>query len=203
MLKKRTIVLAFLGIVGLSFTLGVYFLVEALRLKGPPVYVIGLLAGGFVAVLYFLTLSGPVISVAVVITEGDTLLLVEQTEGGEWGLPAGHVEIGESLAEAARREAKEETGAEIILIGIQGLYTIPKEGLLEVGIVFHARRSVKGMLQPVEPDIRQARWFTREEVKALLKEGRLYRSAFNRRTIGDWLKKKRYPLDLLDESPLD
>jgi len=77
-----------------------------------------------------------------------------------------------------------------------------EEGSLSVGFVFLAQRTIKSMLRPIEPDVCQARWFSRVEVEDLLKkkEG-LYKPAFNRRTIEDWLRHKRYPLDLLDESP--
>jgi 8-oxo-dGTP pyrophosphatase MutT (NUDIX family) len=42
---------------------------------------------------------------------------------GNWSLPGGVMEIGESLAETAIREAREETGLHIELAGILGIYT--------------------------------------------------------------------------------
>ena len=42
---------------------------------------------------------------------------------GKWGLPGGHVELQESLEKSIKRETLEETGYEIRLTGISGIYT--------------------------------------------------------------------------------
>ena len=41
------------------------------------------------------------------------LLLIKHTNGGHWSFPKGHVEPGETEAETARREVREETGLEV------------------------------------------------------------------------------------------
>ena len=58
-------------------------------------------------------LEKPAIGVGVVIVEGDQVLVVQRGKdpgAGTWAFPGGRLELGETLAEAAVREAHEETG---------------------------------------------------------------------------------------------
>lgn len=59
---------------------------------------------------------------------------------GRWALPGGGVEIGETVESAAIREAKEETGLDVRLQGLVGIYSAPDRDPRghTVSIVYHA-----------------------------------------------------------------
>ncbi len=75
-------------------------------------------------------------------TDGDAtaiLLLRRAVEpgAGAWDLPAGYLDPGESFEQAARREAREESGIEVELIELAGVYHSPPANA--VTAVFRAR----------------------------------------------------------------
>ena len=58
----------------------------------------------------------PIVGVGAVILNGDRVVLVKRAHEplkGEWSLPGGSVEVGETLAEAVVREVREETGLDV------------------------------------------------------------------------------------------
>ena len=58
----------------------------------------------------------PIVGVGAIVLDGDRVLLVKRAHEplkGEWSVPGGAVEVGETLEEAIRREVREETGLDI------------------------------------------------------------------------------------------
>ena len=59
------------------------------------------------------------------------ILLIQRADNGHWGLPGGHVEPGESVAQAAAREVLEETGCKIEVGRLIGVYSDPERQTVE------------------------------------------------------------------------
>ena len=63
-------------------------------------------------------MTGPLVAVGAVAVLDGSLLLVRRGRGpaaGEWSVPGGHVELGETLHVAVVREVLEETGLEVVV----------------------------------------------------------------------------------------
>jgi ADP-ribose pyrophosphatase YjhB (NUDIX family) len=71
----------------------------------------------------------PSVNVAVTNDAGE-LLLIRRSDNENWALPGGAVDLGESLAQAAVRETKEESGIDCEITGLTGIYTDPGHVLL-------------------------------------------------------------------------
>ncbi len=67
------------------------------------------------------------VDVVVTSEEGHVLLIRRGTDPyeGYWALPGGFVEVGETLEEAAVREAEEETGLQVEIVRLVGVYSDP------------------------------------------------------------------------------
>jgi len=80
-----------------------------------------------------------VVAGSVVVSDGRVLMCRRAIEPrrGFWTLPAGYMELGETLEEAAAREAQEEAEATISIDGILGVFTVARIG--QVQVIFRAR----------------------------------------------------------------
>jgi len=65
----------------------------------------------------------------IVQNEAGEILLIRRTDNGNWSLPGGAMDLGESLGQAAIRETLEETGIQAKLTGVSGLYSDPRHVL--------------------------------------------------------------------------
>lgn len=113
----------------------------------------------------------PVVQVAVRTDEG--LLLIERADDGWWALPGGLVDVGETFAQAAVREVREETGYEVEVTGLVGLYSDPghvtsyDDGTVaqECSVVFRAH--VAGGAAAVSDESAQVRFVEAGEIENL------------------------------------
>ena len=94
----------------------------------------------------------PVLAVIIAIIEDGKILLTQREDFEVWCLPGGGIEEGESVAEAAMREAKEETGVDVELTSLVGVY--PRVGGMwnDVHAILFRAKPVGGelRLQPGE-----------------------------------------------------
>jgi ADP-ribose pyrophosphatase YjhB (NUDIX family) len=70
-------------------------------------------------------------SVNVVVTnDQDEILLIQRSDNGNWAIPGGAIDLGESMTEAAIRETLEESGITCAITGMVGIFTDPKHVIL-------------------------------------------------------------------------
>jgi ADP-ribose pyrophosphatase YjhB (NUDIX family)/GNAT superfamily N-acetyltransferase len=98
----------------------------------------------------FILYRNPVPGVGVLVEAEGGIVFVKRGQPpfeGSWTLPSGYIEEDESSEQAAVREAREETGLEVELIELFGVYSFP-EGPVQSGIIiFYRARPVGGELQ--------------------------------------------------------
>lgn len=90
------------------------------------------------------------------------VLRAHDPEAGRWTIPGGHVEPGESLAECARRELREETGLEVGVGRELGVVDIPNGD--EVIEAHDFAATVVGGELVAADDAADAGWFTFEQM---------------------------------------
>jgi ADP-ribose pyrophosphatase YjhB (NUDIX family) len=66
----------------------------------------------------------------IVINDAGEILLIRRTDNGNWAVPGGAIDLGESVAQAAVRETLEESGVECAITGIVGIYSDPRHVIL-------------------------------------------------------------------------
>lgn len=62
----------------------------------------------------------------ILVDDQQRLLLQRRSDTGHWGLPAGVVDVGDSVLEALSREVHEETGLTVVRAELFGVYTEPR-----------------------------------------------------------------------------
>ena len=140
----------------------------------------------------------PHVTVATIVENQGRFLMVEEMadDRAVFNQPAGHLEADESLIQAALRETREETGWEVELTGVIGiyLYTAPSNGVTYQRVCFSAKplRQIAGSV--LDHGIIGARWMTRQE---LAEHSERLRSPLVLRCVDDFLIGDPFPLAVI------
>ena len=140
----------------------------------------------------------PHVTVATIVENQGRFLMVEEMadDRAVFNQPAGHLEADESLIQAALRETREETGGEVELTGVIGiyLYTAPSNGITYQRVCFSAKplRQIAGSV--LDHGIIGARWMTRQE---LAENSERLRSPLVLLCVDDFLIGDPFPLAVI------
>lgn len=114
--------------------------------------------------------ESPSLAVDAVISHEEGVVLIERGEPpfeGAWALPGGFVEVGETVEQACVRESLEETGLEVELTGLVGVYSDPaRDPRGHVVSVTFAAEAVGGELRGAD-DAARARVFAWDDLPEL------------------------------------
>jgi 8-oxo-dGTP pyrophosphatase MutT (NUDIX family) len=131
----------------------------------------------------------------IVASDAGEILLIRRSDNDNWALPGGAIDLGESVAQAAVRETKEETGIDCEVTGLVGIYTDPKHIILytsngearqEFAIVLTAH-PLGGQLTPSD-ESREVRWVPSAEAQGYSMDRAM------RVRIGHYLERRASPV---------
>ena len=146
-----------------------------------------------------MTIWKPSVTVAAVIERDGRFLLVEESIDGRRVLnqPAGHLDPGESLADACRREVMEETAHHFQPTGLVGIYrwTYPAKETTFLRFCFRGNVGAAED-RPLDKEIVRLHWLTREQIG---KKSAQHRSPLVQRCVDDFLAGKTYPLEVFSK----
>lgn len=102
----------------------------------------------------------------VIIDDQRRALIIRRRDNGHWEPPGGVLELDESIPDGVRRELREETGLEVDVHELTGIYKNMTRGI--VALVFRCS-AVSGELRH-NPEVTEFRWVSEHEAPDLLDE---------------------------------
>jgi ADP-ribose pyrophosphatase YjhB (NUDIX family) len=116
---------------------------------------------------HYVLFLNPPIAAGVVATRGNCVVLIRRGEEpgrGLWGLPAGFMEVDETTEETARRECLEETGLEVELKGLWGVWSYLHAHKRTAGVLILYRAEITDGAPAAGTDSTEVKFFGPEEI---------------------------------------
>jgi 8-oxo-dGTP pyrophosphatase MutT (NUDIX family) len=98
---------------------------------------------------------------------GKEVLLVRRKRYGDWTLPKGKHECGESMQETACREVQEETGYDVQITGFAGAIAYEVEGKPKVVSFWHMK-AVSDPTNQIDTEVAEVVWLLLDQALQLL-----------------------------------
>jgi len=138
----------------------------------------------------------PSVTVAAVIERDGKFLLIQERISGRLVLnqPAGHLDPGESLAAACRREAMEETAHHFEPTSLVGIYRWrdPRKDFTFLRFAFRGKVGAAEN-RPLDKEIVGVQWLTPDQIRQRRAE---HRSPLVEKCVDDFLAGRSFPLDV-------
>ena len=139
----------------------------------------------------------PSVTVAAVLERGGRVLLVREKIEGRLVLnqPAGHLDAGESLLDACRREVLEETAHRFEPTGLVGIYRwhYAAKDVTFLRFCFCGKVGAEEN-RPLDKEIVRLHWLTAEEIR---QKAAQHRSPLVQKCVDDYLAGRRFPLEVI------
>jgi ADP-ribose pyrophosphatase YjhB (NUDIX family) len=106
------------------------------------------------------------LGVTMAVLKDGKVLLTRREDFEVWCLPGGAVDANETLPQAAVREVREETGLDVEITALVGIYSMPDGPSGGSHVVCFSGRAVGGELCPARAEVLEAGFFGREDLPA-------------------------------------
>jgi ADP-ribose pyrophosphatase YjhB (NUDIX family) len=137
------------------------------------------------------------LTVATVVKSDNSFLMVKEKEFGRSVInqPAGHVEPGEDIIDAAVRETYEETGWNVEIENLIGIYSSKAKvsGITYYRLAFSAHAISYDEQASIDPDIDEVLWLTMDQISS---NSDNLRSELVISCINDFNQGKIFPLEI-------
>lgn len=132
----------------------------------------------------------------IVVKDGRFVMVKEKKKEieGLWNLPMGGLEDNEKIVDGAKREMEEETGMNVKIEKLIGVYHNPNRDSVNVFKFVFLASVISGELHCPE-DLHEVKWISAEEFKKI--PDKQLRDSSIKLSVNDWLRGKAYPVDII------